>query len=278
MIWRISFFVSIFLFSKSFRAQTYSLSSELKEISGLEVVNDTLLVAHNDGGNSPHLYLLNLQGKEVKKVLVSNAINTDWEDLAADDKYLYVGDFGNNRNNRKDLRIYRVKIEELLKSNEVFADEMRISFANQKSFPPPEKDRNFDSECLIFAHGDLWIFSKNNSVPFNGNANVYRFKFEKDLSVQLPVFTTIYLGNRGYYFDTPTAGDFQHDKFYLLTYNRWMSFQLEGSNFKLLQKKKFSEYNQKEALTIKGNSLWIANEYNKLLGVQKIKRIPLKKP
>lgn len=277
MSWRVSISVYFsFLFSLALNAQTVNLESELKEISGLELIQDSVLVAINDGGNSAHLYLLNQKGKITKKVLISNASNVDWEDLAADNEFIYIADIGNNLNKRKDLRIFRVRINEVLDSESVNADEMLISYRDQNAFPPTKASQNFDSECLISAYGDLWIFSKNNSDPFDGNSKVYRFNFSKDTSLNIPVFSKIYLGNKGYYFDTPTAGDFLDGRFYLSTYNRWMMFELKGNEFILLQKKKFTEYNQKEALTVHGSSIWVGNEYNKLLGGPKLKRIKLK--
>jgi hypothetical protein len=208
--------------------------------------------------------------------LVSNAVNTDWEDLASDNEFIYIADIGNNLNNRKDLRIYRVRISELIDYELVKADEMIISYSDQTAFPPTKASQNFDSECLISASGDLWIFTKNNSDPFDGNSKVYRFQFSRDTSLNIPVFSKIYLGSKGYYFDTPTAGDFENGIFYLSTYNRWMMFELKGTEFVLLRKKKFAEYNQKEALTVHSSSIWVGNEYNKLLGGPKLKRIKLK--
>jgi hypothetical protein len=277
MIWRKSFIVLFLsLFQLPCQSQTYNLSSELKEISGLELIADSILVAVNDGGNSAHLFLLNQKGKIMKKVLISNASNVDWEDIAADNEFIYIADIGNNLNKRKDLRIYRVRIKELLELETVKADEMLISYSDQNAFPPTKARQNFDSECLISAYGDLWIFSKNNSDPFDGYTQIYRFNFSKDTSLNMPVFSKIYFGNRGYYFDTPTAGDFQNGRFYLSTYNRWVILELKGNEFVLLKKKKFAEYNQKEALTINGSLIWVANEYNKLSGGPKLKRIKLK--
>jgi hypothetical protein len=276
MIWRISFLLFFNLFYFSHKAQIFSVSPELKEISGLELINDSTFVAINDGGNSAHLFLLNMNGETTKKILISNAKNTDWEDLAADKQYLYIGDIGNNSNKRKDLCIYRVKLSELFHSETIKADVMQISYADQRNFPPPERDRNFDSECLISAYDELWIFTKNNSQPFDGNTRIYRFKFTIDSTQLLSVFSNLNLGKKGYYFDTPTAGDFENGKFYISTYNRWICLELHGNEFIQVKKKKYTEYNQKEALTIKDNAIWVANEYNKILGSQKLKRINIK--
>ena len=62
---------------------------------------------------------LNSNGK-IKKVVVVNAENNDWEDLTADDKgNLYIGDFGNNHNKRKNLSILKIKSKDLKNKNKV---------------------------------------------------------------------------------------------------------------------------------------------------------------
>jgi hypothetical protein len=80
---------SFFVFSQ----KSIALSEELKEVSGIQYINDTLLVAHNDGGNGPLLYFLNPNtGIILKRVFVKDVKNTDWEDIALDGKYLFIGD------------------------------------------------------------------------------------------------------------------------------------------------------------------------------------------
>jgi hypothetical protein len=80
------------LMNLSLMAQTYQLSERLSEISGMDLINDSTLVAHNDGGHEPMLYLLNLQGEIQKTVKISNAANVDWEDITVDDTHIYIGD------------------------------------------------------------------------------------------------------------------------------------------------------------------------------------------
>ena len=92
-------------FQSNLWAQTFDLSDELDEISGLEMLNDSTFVALNDGGHEATLYLLNIRGKIIKKVKIENAKNVDWEDIAVDDKNIYIADVGNNTNKRKDLLI-----------------------------------------------------------------------------------------------------------------------------------------------------------------------------
>ena len=63
----------------------FSLPTELNEISGLVVYNDSLLFAHNDGGDDPRIYVLNLKGEILHSCLILNVKNNDWEDIELDE-------------------------------------------------------------------------------------------------------------------------------------------------------------------------------------------------
>ena len=94
--------------------EEYPLSEKLNEISGLELLNDTTLIAFNDGGNKSELYLLNLEGEILRTVNILDTKNRDWEDIAIDDEYVYLGDIGNNNNDRENLVVLRIKISDIL--------------------------------------------------------------------------------------------------------------------------------------------------------------------
>jgi hypothetical protein len=97
------------------KIRSFKLDDELKEISGLESINDSLFIGHNDGGNDPLLYVMNQEGKILKSCKIYNAKNTDWEDLTKDDKgNLYIADIGNNANKRKKVRILKVELDSVL--------------------------------------------------------------------------------------------------------------------------------------------------------------------
>jgi hypothetical protein len=273
----------IFLFScfslLAFSQKSIILSDELKEISGLQYLNDTLLVAHNDGGNAPMIYFLNPNsGKIIKRVILKNTKNVDWEDMALNGNYLYIGDFGNNNNKRKNLTIYRFSWKDALKQDSISTDLMTIAYADQMAFPPENKALNFDAECLAFADGYLWIFTKNRTVPFDGVSNVYRVKFQENTHAVLKKEYSIKIGSKGWMFDSVTGGDFAYGYFYLTTYNRILKYLFSEGKFTLVKQYKYNEYNQKEAITvIKDDQIYVANEFQKVLGKQKLYRISLKK-
>ena len=274
LIFLFSFF-GFFIFSQ----KPILLSGELKEISGIQFINDSLLVAHNDGGNGPMLYFLNPNsGKILKRVVVKGVKNIDWEDIALDSEYLYIGDFGNNTNKRKNLSIIRVLWKEALINDSINSESMTFEYGDQKAFPPENKALNFDTECMVFADGFLWLFTKNRTEPFDGISNVYRVKFQEDTHTILKKEYSIKIGSKGWMFDSVTGGDFTCGYFYLTTYNRVLKYRFSEGKFTLVKQYKYNEYNQKEAITvIKDDQIYVANEFQKVLGKQKLHRISLKK-
>jgi hypothetical protein len=139
------------------------LSSVVYESSGLIFLNGKI-ITHNDHGNLPVLYEIDsLSSSIIRQVVISNASNIDWEDICYDSVYIYIGDFGNNYNNRTDLRIYRISIVDYFntQNNTVIADTITFSYANQVDFSISTNQTNFDAEALISKGDSLYIFTKN---------------------------------------------------------------------------------------------------------------------
>jgi hypothetical protein len=138
-----------------------NLNAALIENSGLIYWNDRIWT-HNDGGNSTALFELDTTGTIIRTVNVSNAVNVDWEDIAQDDNYVYVGDFGNNASgNRQDLTIYQIAKADLLAGNTVNASLIRFSYADQTDFTAVAANTtNFDCEAMIAYNGKLYLFTK----------------------------------------------------------------------------------------------------------------------
>lgn len=134
----------------------FKLPPALKEVSGLYLENPQSFWWLNDSGDSPTLYKTNGRGEIIDKIEFPTLKNRDWEDLTSDDKdNIYIGDFGNNRNKRKDLRIY-------IYNKESFQlDSILFTYPDQKDFPPPRKDMNFDMEAFLWHNNSLHLFSKN---------------------------------------------------------------------------------------------------------------------
>ncbi|MDZ7846784.1 MAG: hypothetical protein U5L96_08430 [Owenweeksia sp.] len=88
------------------------LHKDLGECSGLAALPSGHFAQINDSGNPPCIFFTDTSGKLIDLECLPFAKNRDWEDLAYGDGYLFVGDFGNNRNTRMDLKIYRLGINE----------------------------------------------------------------------------------------------------------------------------------------------------------------------
>jgi hypothetical protein len=130
---------------------------DVKESSGFELSEDSNLWTHADGGNAPVLYKVSPDGKLLQSLEIPNTTNQDWEDLAKDEEgYIYIGDFGNNENRRRNLRIFRVK-----ENDPTQLDTITFNYADQKAFPPPKADWNFDCEAFFYFKESLYLFSKN---------------------------------------------------------------------------------------------------------------------
>lgn len=131
------------------------LPGELLEVSGLYYANADSLWWHNDSGDQARLFLTNSDG-ELLQELNLPAKNKDWEDIATDHQgNIYIGDFGNNANARKDLRIY------ILNLQRQSLDSILFSYPDQAAFPPPSAQANFDMEGFFWFRDSLHLFSKN---------------------------------------------------------------------------------------------------------------------
>ena len=140
-----------------------TLEDSIEESSGLIYLNGKF-ITHNDSGGDAALYEIDtLTGDVTRTVFISNANNTDWEDICMDSTYIYIADFGNNSGARTDLKIYRLPITAyLMASNDtVSVDTINFSYANQTDFTPTSFETNFDAEALISYQDSLYIFSKN---------------------------------------------------------------------------------------------------------------------
>ncbi len=166
-------FLGIFIFLADVSAQkdkpkTIRLPDVLTEVSGLWIASPDSLWWHNDGGHSPSLYCTDRSGRILDEVLFKNIKNIDWEDITADDYgRIYIGDFGNNLNRRKDLKIY------IYDSTTEKIDSIQFRYQEQTQFPPALADRGFDMEAFFYHQDSLHLFSKNKAKYGNYQTRHY---------------------------------------------------------------------------------------------------------
>lgn len=143
------------------------LKSDLKEISGLHFANGEWW-AHNDSGFDPDLFSVNPQNGDVlKKIGLKDANNRDWEDVCSDGLNIYLGDFGNNDNDRENLGIYRVPFDAIGSGSNQSVNDQEYSFIpfaypDQTDFSTVSEDSTvFDCEAMLYHQGKLHLFTKN---------------------------------------------------------------------------------------------------------------------
>ncbi|MFY8327426.1 hypothetical protein [Pseudoalteromonas sp. ZZD1] len=152
-----------------------SVDPRLKEISGIEFDKSMQLWAINDGGDDAKLYRLADDGSISKEVLVTNAKNIDWEDMTQNDfGHFFLGDFGNNKQERKWLTIYKIENPIDIKGNTTQAEIIKFTYPELDDKPVAPDKRNFDLEAFVSFGRHLYLFTKNRTKPFDGITNVYK--------------------------------------------------------------------------------------------------------
>ena len=254
------------------------LPKSIEESSGLILYNDTLFITHNDSGDKPILYFINLKGELIHQITVSNAINNDWEEITKDEEgNIYIGDFGNNLNKRKNLTIYKIAPENLLKTSHVIAKIITFSYPDQTAFPPEETTLNFDAEAMFFHNDSLWIFTKCRAVPFHGNTFIYTMPSHPG-NYTATVKGKLFIGDNGFAKDAITGVAFSQSILYLLTYNRIVVYELNNNTFQFKKTIATTPYSQKEAITISSDqsTLFLTDEVQKIIGGGNLYKINLK--
>lgn len=232
------------------------------EISGTEYVNGVLW-ALEDSGNKDILYRIGEKGGIEQQLRLRGMKNKDWEDLTSDaEGNLYIGDFGNNDNDRKDLAIYKINRDSL--DNDITQPDYGVYFKypDQKSFPPKKSEFLYDAEAFFEHNGNFYIFTKNRSARYDGSFKVY--KVPNRAGSHTAVLTGTYTSCSAYRKCAITGADISPDgTVALLSSDKvWLipGFS-EGFKQEALQQYELGHYSQKEGITFKdNNTLLIADE------------------
>lgn len=247
------------------------LSTDLKEISGMQRTPSGKIWALNDSGNRPEIFQLNEKGEILRFVTITNAKNTDWEAMAVDDKgFVYIGDFGNNRNERQDLKIYIVSEADLLAGITAEASVINFRYPDQKEYPAKKENQNFDMEAMVWSANNLWLFSKNRTDPFTGFANVYKLPATPGSYVAEKV-DSLYMGKGPRELMQVTDADFSpdgkllallsYDKIYLIhdvPYNDMLGGRIEEMTI--------AKISQRESITFLNDSILLIADERSILG------------
>lgn len=251
---------------------TADLPVLLSEVSGVQY--DAKRDAYwmlNDSGNKARVYLVSEAGK-ILRVLKVDAENRDWEDLAMDSKgNLYIGDFGNNANKRKDLRILKIAAQDLESTEKVSVKKIKFEYPDQKKFPPKKSKKFYDTEAFFIWNNTFYIFTKSRVKDQYGRTFVYKVANVK--GKQQAVKIADYKIKEANHWDSSVTGaDISSDgkKIALITHEAaWVFTDFNGDDFFSGTKTEypFTFISQKESIAFKNaKTLMIADEERKTNG------------
>ena len=225
--------------------EKFRLPKVLNESSGAIFFNGKL-ISHNDSSHKNKLYEVDtITGKVTRTISVTNARNVDWEAMAHDESFIYVGDIGNNSGVRTDLKIYKIAKSDYLDSTEVTAEIISFNYSDQTDFTSNFNNTKWDAEALIsYDESMLILFTKN---WVNGITKAYPIpKIPGDYSIS-PLPTT--LASEGVI--TGATYNPYTEKVYLIGYSQLLKpFVWVSENFQSMDV--FSGTNKKTSLSSLG--------------------------
>ncbi len=137
----------------------------IHEVSGLEwSARRRVLWFEQDSGNPARLYAATRSGRARANILIPNAHNHDWEDMALAGNRIYMGDIGDNGSKRPDIQIY-VLPEPRLTVHRAPARVLNLRY--------PDGAHNAEAMVVDPVVGRLFIITKERDRDF---ADVYRVK------------------------------------------------------------------------------------------------------
>lgn len=280
------FILLLLVFPLALGAQTLSpqevcvLPDAVAETSGLLALPSGSFWTHNDSGDGPFLYEVDSLGQLLRKVRVEGAQHIDWEDLAVDRERqrLYVGDFGNNANKRKDLCIYQIPLPVDSSLRSVQAARISFRYPDQYAHPPADSLKNFDLEAFFYYKDSLYLFSKNRTNPPNGWSKLYRVPAQPgDYVAELLDSLQTEQQHVIWAITSATLSPDGKNLLLLSADKLWWLHGFEGSAFLGGKIERFSlaSFTQKEAISFRNNKeIWLTDERNDL-GGGRLYRLPM---
>jgi hypothetical protein len=135
------------------------LPKQLKEISGIVSAGNEIFAI----SDKPHpvFFKLSDKGDLLQEITLKNATVSDVEAITADDKYVYIGDVGDNEGDRQTRSIIKV-----LKANigsgpnvEVSGEVINFIFSDEV-MTDKKKLNDYDCESLLSYNDSLYLFTK----------------------------------------------------------------------------------------------------------------------
>lgn len=239
------------------------LPASLYESSGIEVSDINSIWTHNDSGDSAKIYNIDTLGNILRVVVfdVDSAIDCEESTRDAAGNY-YLGDFGNNANNRTNLRIYKIPNPETSSADTIVPQLITFQYEDQLLFPPDSTHMNFDCEAMFHFQDSLYLFSKNRGTSMF--CKMYRLPDEPgDFVAEL-----VDSFNTGTWITSADISPSGNCMVLLSETRLWLFSNISGTAFFKADAQLFSMYfTQKEAIVFVNDSLlYITDEYLMGLG------------
>jgi hypothetical protein len=174
-----------------------------------------LLWTHNDSGDKPLVFCLDLQARRCGQWRVAGAEAFDWEDIAAGpgprtgEPYLYLGDIGDNIDQRSEIVVYRIP-EPAASGAAVAIEAAPVTTAPAEALRLRYPDGPHNAEALLVhpTTGDVYVVSKDAQ-----SAGVYKAAapLEPSSTKALVRVGSIRLGTGTLGLETVTGGDISPD-------------------------------------------------------------------
>ena len=244
----------------------FQFPKKVKEVSGI-IWHNNLIWSIQDSGNSNEVFGFSISGEMKEKVEVKGASNVDWEDITTDKNgNLYIGDFGNNDNDRKDLAIYKLAVSDYDKVSE----KITFHYPEQKDFPAKKKDKLYDCEAFFLYQNHFYLFTKNRSKGFDGTTLLYKIPAVAGNHPAQLIAKFKTCSNYNSCVITGASISPDEKRIVLLSHDRiWLFEDFKGDEFLngKITELALNHYSQKEAVSFKDNDkLIIADERTKKVG------------
>lgn len=236
-----------------------SLPKQLAETSALILIDEEFYTL-NDSGNEAKIFIFNRKGEILHECIILNVENHDWEALAFNGSELYIGDIGNNNNNRKNLGVYKVNKDEVRSRKEVEATVIQFEYENQLNFPPEENALYFDAEAMVVRNDSLFIFTKNRTVPFDGISQVHYVEENAEGKLTTKYLYDLELKPTNWMEESITDAHLCENSLFILTYSKVYWYNWVGREFSLEKVYDFDSFTQKEGLTLDSRFFYITDE------------------
>lgn len=237
------------------------LSKKLIESSAL-INHQNLFLTINDSDNAPIVYVFNKEGKVIHECYIINVKNNDWEALAFDGKdNLFIGDIGNNNNNRKNLAVLKLNINEVMTRDTLEPKIITFRYGDQTAFPPSQDSLYYDAEAMIIQNDNILIFTKNRTVPFDGISKVYSLPTEPGDYIANYIYN-IQLPPTHWIEESVTDAYYFEGELYLLTYSKIYTYKWQDETWVQTDERLHTSITQKEGIAVDKKWIYITDEDN----------------